>query len=584
MLQKSGITHAALLGVLFAAVAFSFALATSSGVSEQGGGAAIRAAAAGTQVQFTNPIISDKIGTDRDLGVAAVGSVFSRYCRAAYGVAPYKFTNAASSQLVATYGLTLDQTTGPTAGLVSGTLSALVGTLIRFDVTVMDSAITPTSATSSFRITVMPNNGAFQFATSTLDAAVQGRFYSVPLPPVIYGNWATASDLTYTVSAADTTTLTNAGLTIDPVAQTLSGVPFSSSGGTPPIAVTFTLNCKDKSGNFAQSADGKTVGQKFTLTVNPGAVSSGLLISALTIGANMPLKKGNPADSLKLTAITTLNPVSGQFLRVTVGVSASNVPVTSGSPTYFSATTTDPFNDKGKASGKGDAVTASISKGKLTIAATGQSITTSLASPVLVIVQILDATGKKIVAQVGENVQISPKPGRNNAVTFTLSRGGTPGGGVFMLTSVAGKDDKNTPSTAWKVGFVALPASGSFQPGPVDVTIGNLDLANDKTGQPIAVTTKGNGVAYKPASTAKLTKTDINLLATLAMDGKTGKGTLTTSNLTQSAGTVGKTTAATGTGITTSGAFYTNITLGAPATTYQGEGIWNVTHTNTSWK
>ena len=564
LLQKTGITRAAPLGVFLAAVAFSFALATSSGVSEQGGGAASRAVAAGTQVAFTNPLISDTIGTDRDLGVAVVGSAFSRYCRAAYGVAPYTFTHPASSTLVTGYGLKLDTTNGPTAGLVSGTLTSLVGTLIRFDVTVTDSATQASTSTAHFRITVA-NSGVFQFAVGTLDPAVQGRFYSVPLPAVINGN---QSKLTYVVSAGDSAALAAAGLAVDTDGLTLSGVP----SGTSPVA--FTLYCQDANGNLARSFDGATVGQQYNLPVTAGAISSGLLVSALTMKAGMPAKSnGTATGSIKLTATTTLSVTNGQYLKVIIGSYASPV--------------TDSAFANGKAKATAKAVAATFSKGKLTITVANQTIPDTYSTgAALVVVQITsDAAGKVVVAQVAENVPITATVQANKGDTVTLTKNIPPAGGVFQLTSVAGKDDNKStvPATVWKVSFIAIPPSGSFTSTSGDVTIGNEDLPF--TGG----TTNNKGVltySFTKVNTGSTPKDNPDVLATLSMDPNKGKGALTTSDLSWNAGTnTGKTgtPAVTGTGLTTSGAFYMNVTLGSPAT-YQGEGLVQIAHTGTSWK
>jgi len=550
MLKQLDTTRAALLGVLFAMVAFSYALATSTGVSEKSASAGIRAVGSLT---FTNPIVKDDIGTDRYLGLAVAGSSFSRYCRATGGVPPYSFSPAVAGSdgiILQKAGLSL-----ALSGLISGTLGT-VPSPIRFGVTVTDSMIgSANTHTETFRITLATGT-QFQFATGTLGDAVQGRLYVASLP-VINGNQAS---LTYSNPDGK---LAAAGLAVSNDG-TLYGVPVTV--GT----VTFHVDCQDKNGTFAASFTGTGKGQDFSLNVVAGAVSSGLVSSSIQIKAGA----GTLKDSVKLAGqinlgTNTVSSLAGKSLQLLIGP--------------YTAPLSPAFDAKGKASAKGAKGVASTvasisSKGQLKIAVK-DTITAALSQQMLVTVLLVDSTGSTVSA-VAEDLPFTVKSTTKGS-TYSYKSGVTVPGGSFLITSVAGKDDtsRNSPgaSDAWKVAFIAQPANGqSFSASNADVTIGSYLMS---IGVAVSGSKGGLKSVKQPAKTA-------NIVTKLSMDPTKGKGSVQTSSVLSS-----NTNIPTGSnpGKASSGApFFMNVTLNgaAKATTgvvYQGEGSKQIVPARNGW-
>ncbi|HYG77804.1 MAG TPA: putative Ig domain-containing protein [Planctomycetota bacterium] len=168
--------HGALLGLLAASVAFSYALATSAdgrGLD----GRSVDPRIVGTNLRISNPFLSagadanfpagGDVASDPDgfdLGDACFGSNFVRYISALGGVQHYRFTSANLPS-----GVTLDP-----SGRLSGTIAT--NTAASFNATLTDAAgVTRNGYFRLFGFVCPP--GEFRFAQDRLPAAQVGHDY-----------------------------------------------------------------------------------------------------------------------------------------------------------------------------------------------------------------------------------------------------------------------------------------------------------------------------------------------------------------------------------------------------------------------
>ncbi|MCY3018232.1 MAG: hypothetical protein NTW87_04265 [Planctomycetota bacterium] len=183
-LRIADLCKATLLGVLLAALGFSWALATPAGGRGVSGGKEIRAAA--TSLRFSNPFLrpgedaqfpqGGDVGNDPagyDLGDACFGSQLVRYVNALGGFQPYTFT---SSNIGA--GLTLDL-----SGRVTGAVPAGGPAPASFIALVTDAA--GSTRTGYFRLlTAAYPPSDFRFAMDRLPAAQVGVDYITNLQTI----------------------------------------------------------------------------------------------------------------------------------------------------------------------------------------------------------------------------------------------------------------------------------------------------------------------------------------------------------------------------------------------------------------
>jgi len=248
------------MGLLFAMVGFSFALATSSSRSVDSAASRI---VGSSPLRFTNGVLSG----DFDLGDVTLGSFALRYARAAGGVRPYKFTSTVSPTLKevltgSTSTLDLLQNgvlTGAgtnNGGLIAGVAAANFP--LRFNITVADGkGSNASSVTARFRLSLESSTN-FKFAVDNLGEAVQFTQF-MDAVSTVNGNGAvtvTASNVAVNGTAV-TGGLEAIGLSLA-ADGTLFGQPLV------PGTLTFTATAKDAKGNSALSRSLSGVGQTIT--------------------------------------------------------------------------------------------------------------------------------------------------------------------------------------------------------------------------------------------------------------------------------------------------------------------------------
>ncbi|MGD0093866.1 MAG: hypothetical protein ABSE73_28490 [Planctomycetota bacterium] len=532
MLSAFRWTRAVVLGVLVAAVAFSYALATSARVSAGSAGATGRAIGSVSAVAFLNPLLASG---DRDLGDAIIGSSLSRFCLAAGGVAPYTF-NLLPGAGTQNTGLSLY-----TNGLVSGTLAGtFAGNQARFGVSVTDSLVgLPQTAQGMFDLNVVSGN-TFRFALDRLGDAWQGRLYRTQVFNLVNG----AAPYTFSQPAYQWANLAAAGFTLDLATGMLSGVPISDG------PLTFHVDCQDKNGTPALSRTGSGTGQDVILNVLPDKpVSSGVV----AIGIVSRAGAGTGRDGVLYTGLINLGSLKladlqGGTLELDLG--------------GWVSLATDTFDSRGKAG----RFASLNSKGLLKISVAKDTIDPGWLFPqMLALVTIRDSHGA-IVLQAGEMLQFTIRQSRRGTA-YSYRTGPNPGG-AFFLTSVLGRDDRYGNGDAWKVGFIALPScSQSFFGDTASVSIGAC---------PLSIAVSGTGVLTGTGSFQVP-----NSIASLSLNWFTGKGSLTTSFL--DAAKTGIPVSANPGKYSAGFPFPVSLTLTDIRTRYQGEGALQVYPVARGW-
>jgi hypothetical protein len=550
-------TRAALLGLLFALVGFSYAVATSVSTQAVSNDVGSRAVGSAT-LRFTNPNIGTVASPIRDLGLAATGSSVTRYARATGGVAPYKFTSSTTPSLASAIASSTSTLTLLVNGCLSGSLGNLPAGALNFTITVTDSKGTqPGTVTENFRLT-LDNSGVFKLATATLVEGVQYQAYYDKLE-VLNGN----GPFTFAASSVklDGTAKTNleaVGLSLSSTDGTIFGKPLVSG------VLTFTATVTD--------SKSKTATGTVTITLTASSLITGSVVfDAISASVGQAGK-----DQIKLAASVNLNgrkisDLTGDTLEVRLGqfstseFTASKTPATLDSkgkinkPAKGAAAKTDP-TFKGGVSSKG-LLKVAIAKltltgklGTLTGATVnlgvGVKIGDSLASSGFVQFDVKSSSSK---------TTLSYK--RNGADTLT---------GEFLVTDVKGKDSTGaTAGGSWKVSFIALPAADVDFNAPTSASVAIGTTFTDT----LVVTEKNGKVSGKNA------KAD-NKVLSLKMDAIKGKGSLSTSNLDSSKTNIKEAGSASATGNT----FALGVTLSkSTGATFQGEGGLAIFPNNTSW-
>lgn len=473
-----------LMGFFFAAaVGFSYALATSSGTDEAYA-AGVRAVGSNPRqpLTFTNPFVA--ASTDRDLGDAALGSQITRHIHARGGFPPHRFVSDRTTLGADGNPLFIGATTlgeaeialpasakggqSTTAvflnGLVKGQIGDKTGTIadgtpMRFDVTVADSRGTnPNKHDEVFRIRLFNPNSAFRFAQSALDSGVEFRRYNDKLE-VIGGKAPytfTASNIKLT-KGTTTTTFTqfqDFGLFLNAKSGVLSGRPLAD--GT----LSFDADCVDNTGAHARSRDLSHTEQTITFNVDPNVrITSQLFTVKMSIKGDT---LGGNKDSIKYQGLldlegNSLSDLNGLGLTLTIG-------------NYTSPTVTLDRNGNGSSSGgtppqmKVVITPSGIINLSILMESFGQAqsiITNSeLANNNKVLTVTLTIGDTSMAAKpMFENPELLRFSVKARSSKFDLEYKFGPGnlGGGFIITSVAGKDDKAETGDSWMVKFISLP-------------------------------------------------------------------------------------------------------------------------------
>ncbi len=583
MYKRVSHSRAAVMGLLFAMVAFSYALATSNSLSLRDGGASTRAVGSAT-LKFTNPLAAAPL-VGRDLGDAALGSSVTRYVRATGGVRPYKFVSTVTPTLKEAITGTTSTLDLLQSGLLFGSLGniAITASPINFNVTVIDNKATnPNSKTERFFL-FLDNSGIFKFASSSLCDGIKFQAY-VDILQVLNGNAPftfTATTVTFTpagsATAAAKTSLEDTGLTISALDGVVFGIPFEA--GT----ITFTANCKDVRGNDARSRSGATTGQVTTVTV-----ADNQIISSDFITTGLQIKVDTAAggkDSIKFACLANLGGTAISALRnalLELRVNGYISPNTTATP--------GTLDDKGKtikpsklvsgaalksvaAAAKSSAPTfkGSVnSKGQIKIAVAKESIGTRLGTMTGSTKNL--AVGLRLgnILSSAEIMQAELKTkGTQSSLTFKSGKT-APLAGTFMLTSVKGKDDKSTAAVAFKASFIGqAPASASIQ---------GVSSATVNVGESFTDTISVSESKNKVKSTAKVDSKS-EKVTKVAFDGLKGKGSVTTGFLTTAKTGIVKAASAAGKSTT----FPMNLSLSTTTVKYFGEGSITIFPKKTSY-
>ncbi|MCY3018753.1 MAG: hypothetical protein NTW87_06960 [Planctomycetota bacterium] len=549
MSKLAGNTRAALLGVLFAMVGFSYALATSAGLSEASASAAGRAVGTNVALQFTNPFVSayapaDPNATDRDLGDAVAGSAFARYCRAKGGCPPYKFTGTGDKDgqwklSSLDLGLTL-LTNGlvtPVAGTTTINPKATLGAK-RFRVDVTDSSGTNTGNSAwvheMFRITIF-DSSVFKFAMGPdLGSAVKFQSVSVELvvingkAPLTFGTVDKSVKLDGT--AVDSLEAIGLALGNDGI---LYGAPLA------PGKLEFTATCLNADKAPAYDRTGTKPNQDFFLQIDDnGLVSSAVVTTALQIKGGAGGK-----DTIKYAGIANLmgkKPSDLAGKTITLRIGKYTTPNTTATPATLDdkgktiKSTADKtilktaVSEKSAVSSKGQ---VKIAIGKETFGALGTTNAFGVlkaGSGVLLGVSI-DVAG---VATRSEVLPCDIVP-KGDKYTITYKQGMAVPAGAFLITTCAGKDDtKGSTGDSWKVAFLAQPPAGNAGKSP-NLTAGSFAGAKTATvsiGFNLTDTIPVLESKNKIKSMDKSVKA-LDQVSKLAMDSVKGKGSMQTTFL-----------------------------------------------------
>lgn len=264
-----------LLGVVCAAAAFSWALATADGRGESGSVAA-SGRSVGSNLRISNPFllpgddsnfpsggnVADPAGFD--LGDACIGSQVARYLSGLGGVQPYAFTSANAGAL----GLALTP-----AGRVTGVSQASVGSNTGFNAILTDSAGKTRSGFFRLNSQACPP-GTFRFSIDRLPSGQAGHDYITNLetigdpglPPVFT---VVANSLTLDGIAQTGATLETFGLTL-----------FSDGtlAGRPLVAGTLTFTARATRGaQLATNRAGTTADQPLSISVGAETIVQSVL-------------------------------------------------------------------------------------------------------------------------------------------------------------------------------------------------------------------------------------------------------------------------------------------------------------------
>ncbi|HYF51662.1 MAG TPA: hypothetical protein VEJ63_19765 [Planctomycetota bacterium] len=579
MYKRVSHARAALMGLLFAMVGFTYALATSRGL-ESAAGAESRGV--GTEpLRFLNNVGA---GGDRDLGDVTIGSFLTRYARAAGGIGQLTYTSTRTPTFNSVRGAssTLELFTngclggaGTTGG---GQLLGLTAANfpLRFTIDVADQrGSNPFTAFDTFRLSLEATD-TFKFAIDDLGDAIQ--FESLmDIVSTVNGNGAvtvTASNVQLN-GAAVTGGLAALGLNLA-ADGTLVGQPLQAG------RITFTATARDARGNSALSRDKSTVNQVITLDVIGNSV---IETNAVCLG--LSIKVANPTgaatsgnkDSASYKGIVNLgqrkiSDLNGDALKLVIGGYSS--PNTTNTPaTLQGGKTVKPPKVTGTKPAK---LTGSVKQsGQVSIKISGEDMSrissfSGSTQNLAVGVVVGDAVAAAQILTV--TVKRSNKGSVNAGYKFSAAN--TPAG-TFILTKVSGKDDTKSAAEddAWQAQFIATPATGQTFSGSnrarVSIGQGFEDTINVKENK-----SKVSQDEKRDSKSAKVTQ--------IKMDGVKGKGSVKTGFLPSTLTGIREASKA------TTSAFPLNITLlkvtgNASTLNYAGENSLNISSNGKSqWK
>jgi hypothetical protein len=469
----NGILRGLAWGLFGAAIGFTVALATSRGLESH----SARRDAAGRNVggtkalRFTNPFLIATnqfpqpafdplypVGGDVkddpdgfDLGDVALGSTLLRYVNVSGGLMPYTLDIRpllGSSLNIGGPAVPVSLPTLSQSGKLTGLISPLAGTVLRFDVDLVDAV--GSDRFGRFKLNLLPANTSYRHAMSLLPIGVLGDTYHTNLETV-----GGAAPSVYSIQPG---TLRFNGQLIPRIEDV--GLTLTPDGyiiGRPAIAgaVSFVIQATDGL-KFARSRDARTIGQDFFIRIEPnGITTTELVASQVQIRGNRDKAGG---DSFSYSGVLDtkgdINPtLAGEPVVLRIG----------------GATFTGKFDAKGKLkqafADKGRfTVSLSQSTGAIRIKVTNANLSagigadafqTKTTSPIILALEIgrlrtCEALQMPTVVST-KRFQLEYKLGTNRGVSV---------GGGFQIVSVKGLDGKDRDANEgdrWLVRFIGLP-------------------------------------------------------------------------------------------------------------------------------
>lgn len=477
------------MGVLFAAIGFSYAVATTEATNE-GLVAVQRSVGASDPLRFTNPFIA--VGVDAnfplggdqqtdpdgfDLGDACYGSMITRYVTATGGVRPYTFSSTNLDGLISGTGSTLELTP---AGLLVGTVAPAVSSPMYIHITVTDSSGTnPNERTGIFRLALYTcSAGVFRFAMDQLPGGQLGRSYSAKLEtlggvsPVVYSEIVGSLTIDGVSQGGAATLQDIVGLNVFEDG-TVAGRPLKT--GT----ITFTARAVDALDRIAKNRTNTANDQTVTLVIEDTDVVSTDLTTLSCIIKGDTAKPGKHKVKYRgLINIVGVDSDGGRAGNLTSSMLVGNALDFRVGDTVFNQTTPSTgqkvatFDTHAKVKallGDGTRVAAKLNvrNGQLKIGVKKTDVTDAVDA-----ITLTDGQTKTLVLQiaVGNIVTasellefVAKVRGTRFTLTYKLGKTGRPLGGAFQLAAVRGKDKLDLAGNEgdqWKVKFVAVPRFG----------------------------------------------------------------------------------------------------------------------------
>jgi len=459
------------LGLFFAALAFSYALATHT--DSAASRSQVQPRSVDQTLRFTNPFLQP--GQDPayplggqlaepqgfDLGDALLNKQFTRYVTATGGYLPYTFEARPNFDFVGT-----NQSPPLPKIFQNGRITDTFGTSIlgaaRFNVVVND--FLGTQRTGTFRLNLYSSPSSFRFAQNALPAAQLGNTYFTNLETLSASGAVTFSVSNIIANGAAVGRLEDIGLTL-----TSDGIIYGrpSIKTANAVSVTFTVHATDAAGNVALSRNGAKQDQDFTLPVEANSFTISEILALNTkLNINTDPSKPNQ-DSFSYigfydpkglnTASLTGTPFT---LRIGSSIFTGNFDA--------SGKVTVPFS--GKRSGL--KVTVTPDKSIVQVSLTGANLSAALNTTGLSgkvnqnIVVMMEFTHYRAC----DPIPLTGRAGNNRvALQYSLGAKGHPLAGGFQVVSVIGADrklfsgakgDLGTPGDIWLVHWMGVPRFG----------------------------------------------------------------------------------------------------------------------------
>jgi len=535
------------LGLFFAALAFSYALATHTDSVPRS--SKVQPRSVDQTLRFTNPFLQP--GQDPgfplggqlaepqgfDLGDALLNKQFTRYVTATGGYIPYTFEARPNFDFVGT-----NQSPPLPKIFQNGRITDTFGTSIlgaaRFNVVVND--FLGTQRTGTFRMNLFSSPTSFRFAQNSLPAAQLGNTYFTNLETLSASGAVTFSVSNIIANGAAVGRLEDVGLTL-----TKDGIIYGRPAimTSTAVSVTFTAHAVDAGGKVALSRDGSKQDQDFTLLVETNSFTISEIL-ALTTKLNINTDPSKPnQDSFSYIGFYDPKGLN------TAALTGTTFTLRIGSSLF-----TGNFDANGKVtvpfSGKrsGLKVTVNPAKSLIQVSLAGANLSAALNTTGLSgkvnqnIVVLMEFTHYRAC----DPIPLKGLAGNNRvSLQYTLGPAGHPLAGGFQVVNVIGADlklfdgikgDPGAPGDKWFVHWMGVPRFGIDTGAATALPVHDFKVS-PQTGSVDATIRIGDG--FSQQLTADLRSTRLIFKATnkdpgiykCVLDGNRFSHTLTTNVL-----------------------------------------------------